>query len=166
VLSTLPEQGRFAVRFVEWGGLGAGLLPAGDGVESGYSACVGRLSNVFEEWDAGSLGDAPPAAMVAWGLAGRRAEHHDPARDEVAHEAGGTTSVAATFETWAGADTPGSALALTSFVSLVDTPEGVGFERAALALATGDGLQACPELAGSEQAAWPEPGLVGLGGAR
>jgi hypothetical protein len=166
VLAALPEPGRFASRYVEWGGLGANLLPSGDGVESGYTACVGRMTNAFIDWDAGSLGDVPAAAIAAWGLAGRRGEHHAPAVEEVLYEEGGTSAVGVTLGEWGGPEAPGVSLEFTSFVSLGDLPAGVEFARAALGAESTDGLQACPELRGSEAVTWPEPGRVGLGGAR
>jgi MYXO-CTERM domain-containing protein len=166
VLSELPQDGFFASRYVEWGGLGAGLLPGGDGSESGYEACVGRLTNVFQAWDAGELGDVPSEAMAAWGLSGRRAEHHDPALEEVSHEEGSSSPVGVFFGGWSGPSSPGATLRVTSFVGLQDVPEGVDFARAALGVEAGSALESCPDLAGSEVAVWPEPGLVGQGDER
>jgi len=166
VLSVLPATGFFAARYVEWGGLGAGLVPEGDGAESGYAACVGRLTNVFEARDEGTLEDAPAAAMAAWGLAGRRAEHHDPGLDEVAREEGGASPVDLELGGWTGAAVPGAAVVGTHFVTLGDVPEGVGFARAALGVESTDGLSGCPQLAGSEAFAWPEPRVVTAGAER
>jgi len=162
----LPADGFYVGRYVERGGLGAGLVPDGDGAEAPYDACVSRVMEAFRATDAGELDTTSSGEVAAWALAGRRGEHHDPAREEVAHEAGGTSPVGLVLPNWSGPSEPGDAVDVTGFVTLADAPEGVAFERAALGTSDPGALEACPALAGSESFVWPEAASLPEGGDR